>query len=1025
MALKQKNRFLLIDTVLGNPGSDDADDNLVLIQARGAEGISFPYAFDLAMIGPKDKRPEPARLIGSRARFGIKHVINQGDDTVFEHVFRHGIIETFAETGPMGDFRSYSARLVPAFKLTAYETRFRVFEERTLEEILREVLSPYPEIELNTNQMKEEASERIPYAVQFGESTFNFVHRLLDRFGCFYRFEHELNDKQEVMVVGGRGAVPPVRVEVVHVGAGDPTTGLVTGFRRTFAMATRLAKVGNFNEINPATPFRGQSEIAPTYDLAGEHPAQEAEAFPVPATIAPEPRNYADRRMRQNEGNVFGVVGQSKNPHFRAGRKFIVERDTTVPEEGEDKGATGKSFLLKTCSIFAFDHSALTSTGKKLFDMLKGLLGLGSTDKDDVATASAQALLEQIKKDVETGKEIFAWLDKEPGAKNPSGLPDFVGKALGVGGSAAAGAIPLLVATANGVKDLIENFLKVPEGLSVAFEALPFDAPFLRDVLPSPSATKPVAHGPHLAMVIGPDGIDSAQRDIHTDALGRVRIRFPWDPGPDNPNDPIGKDPLLTGRNTCFVRVSDGWAGERLGLQFIPRIGQEVLVGFVDGDPERPMVVGRAYNARGGTSHLPFLPATAQGKQLAKPDDLKGTETDQATRSGIRTKTTPRKPEGQSGFHMMRLDDKQGEEQFLLRSERRMDITAFGSRFDSTRGDLHILVGGEQQEPGKPPPGGSIFVTAGGEIDIHTYADLFANIDGTFNITVKVDESRDIGGSWATFVEAIESHSADEIVLQAKKKITLKVGASSVVVTPSSVTCDAAIYKEQQGGSPAEALTVEFTDAADAAVADPGEPPDFLARLPKGGGGKRRKRTKSPKQAQFVTRASDGTLQIGGQEQGESGLRIATDDPDFADRVVDDLDRIEQTPEGAKKIQDLKNSDKPTIIQQPETPTDPPSASIEADNPADATAKGFPMNQKGPDGRPLKGTGKGSGSTITYDPKDWPREGDPDSPTSDQQLSGLLDEADRNRRGRAGTAPGDVNPNPLPPPPPPPLGGTR
>jgi hypothetical protein len=470
--------------------------------------------------------------------------------------------------------------------------------------------------------------------------------------------------------------------------------------------------------------------------------------------------------------------------------------------------------------------------------------------------------------------------------------------------------------------------------------------------------------------------------------------------------------------------VSDGWAGERLGLQFIPRIGQEVVVGFVDGDPERPMVVGRAYNARGGTSHLPFLPATAQGKQLSVPADLKGTETDQATRSGIRTKTTPRKPEGQSGFHMMRLDDKQGEEQFLIRSERRMDITAFGSRFDSTRGDLHVLVGGEQQEPGKPPPGGSIFVTAGGEFDLHTYKDLFANIDSAINVTVKADEIRDVGAAWMTYATGNAVISADEIILQAKKKITLKVGGSSVVVTPSSVTNDAAIYKEQQGGSPGDAPNIEVTEAADAAVADPGEPPDFLARQPKGGGGKRRKHSKEPKSAAFITRAADGTLNVGGGPGGgDSGLRIKTDDPDFADAVVNDLDKLNQTPEGKKKIADAIESDKPTIIQQPDAPTDPPSASTQADNPVDAAAPGFPTGKKGPDGKPLPGTGKGSGSTITYDPKDWPREGDPTSPTSDQQLDGLLDDAARNRDGRAGTVPGDTSPNPLPPPPPPPLPG--
>ena len=1021
MALKQKDRFLRIETALTDPDSDDQDDNFVLIQARGAEGISFPYAFDLAVIGPKNKRPDPAQLIGRRARFGIKHLTNEGNDDDFDFVMRHGVIETFAETGLMGEFRSYAMRLVPAFKLTAYETRFRVFEDRTLEQVLREVLQPYPDIELNLNQLREEASELIPYCVQFGESTFNFVHRLLDRFGAFYRFNHELNAQREVMVVGGLGAVPDVQTEVVNVGTGDPGVGVVTGFRRTFVLATRVAKVGNFNEINPATPFRGRSEIAPAYDLMAEHPMHEAESFPVPATMSPGPRDHADRRMRQNEGGVFGVAGQSRNAKFRPGRKFIVTKDATAPEGAEDQGVGGKSFLLKTCSIFVFDHSALVSTGQKLFDILKGLLGFGSGDANDVAGAAAQSLLDQIKKDVDSGSDIFNWLDKQPGAKNPSGLPGFVGNALGLGGSAAAGAIPLLVATAKGVKDLIEKFVAVPEGFSVAFEALPLDPPHLRDVLPTPSSTKPVAYGPHLAMVIGPDGINTAQRDIFTDALGRVRIRFPWDPGPDNPNDPIGLDPLLTGRNTCFVRVSDGWAGERLGLQFLPRIGQEVIVGFLDGDPERPMIVGRAYNARGGTSHLPFQPATANGKQIAEPGDLKGTETDQATRSGIRTKTTPRKPEGQSGFHMMRLDDKQGEEQYLIRSERRMDQTAFGSRFDSTRGDLHVLVGGAREE-GKPPPGGSIFTTAGGEYDLHVGKDQFESIDSAINITVKTDKFQDVGAAWVTYAETTAAISADEIILQAKKKITIMVGASSVVVTPSSVTCDAAIYKEQQGGSPSDAPTIELTDAADASIADPGEPPDFLARLPKGGGGARRKHTKGPKNAAFVTRAPDGMLQVGARPDGGSGLLIKTENPAFADHVIEDLDKIRQTPEGEKKINDAILSDTPTVIQQPDAPTDPPSASTQADDPIGAIAPGFDTGRNTPDGKVIRGTGTGSGSTITYDPADWPRQGDPNSPTSDAQLGGMLDEAELYRNGRGGTSPGDTSPSPLPPPPPPPPG---
>jgi uncharacterized protein involved in type VI secretion and phage assembly len=125
MTLKQKDRLLTIDTVIPNPEGEDESDNFLVIQMRGAEGISFPYAFDLALVGPKERRPDPARLIGSRVRIGIKRVLNDPDTSEFDHVFRHGVIETFTETGPLDAFRSYAVRVVPAFKLTAYETRCR------------------------------------------------------------------------------------------------------------------------------------------------------------------------------------------------------------------------------------------------------------------------------------------------------------------------------------------------------------------------------------------------------------------------------------------------------------------------------------------------------------------------------------------------------------------------------------------------------------------------------------------------------------------------------------------------------------------------------------------------------------------------------------------------------------------------------------------------------------------------------------------------------------------------------------
>ena len=97
---------------------------------------------------------------------------------------------------------------------------------------------------------------------------------------------------------------------------------------------------------------------------------------------------------------------------------------------------------------------------------------------------------------------------------------------------------------------------------------------------PLPSTPKPSVHGVQSAMVVGPKG-----QDIHTDEFGRVRVQFPWDR--EGANDE---------HSSCWIRVSQGWSGTGFGMINIPRIGQEVLVGFLEGDPDRPLIVGRVYN---------------------------------------------------------------------------------------------------------------------------------------------------------------------------------------------------------------------------------------------------------------------------------------------------------------------------------------------------------------------------------------------------------------------------------------------
>lgn len=161
---------------------------------------------------------------------------------------------------------------------------------------------------------------------------------------------------------------------------------------------------------------------------------------------------------------------------------------------------------------------------------------------------------------------------------------------------------------------------------------------FLLTVLPAqvlyrtprltPRVTMP---GPQSAIVVGPKG-----EEIHADDFGRVKVHFHWDRYDESDE-----------KSTCWVRVSQPWAGKGWGGYFIPRIGQEVVVDFLNGDPDRPIIVGRVYN---DDQPIPF---------------------DSHTQSGFRTRSTPKG--SASNFNELRFEDKKGEEQVYVHAEKNLD----------------------------------------------------------------------------------------------------------------------------------------------------------------------------------------------------------------------------------------------------------------------------------------------------------------------------------------------------------------
>ncbi len=157
--------------------------------------------------------------------------------------------------------------------------------------------------------------------------------------------------------------------------------------------------------------------------------------------------------------------------------------------------------------------------------------------------------------------------------------------------------------------------------------------------------------------------------------------------------------------------------------------------------------------------------------------------------------------------------------------------------------------------------------------------------------------------------------------------------------------------------------------------------------------------TARPGEAVRVFRIADGSFAI-----GVGRVRIAAGDMRFVADVVGNLGRIVHTAEGEAVFRHGDALGRPIVIIKPDPPTEPPNAWIIPDDLAAATAEGVAIGRGEAEGGAGRGTGAGCGSTIAYDPADWPRQGDRHSPTSDAVLLAMLRQANRNAAGKSDPA---------------------
>ncbi|OJH42372.1 type VI secretion system Vgr family protein [Cystobacter ferrugineus] len=352
------------------------------------------------------------------------------------------------------------------------------------------------------------------------------------------------------------------------------------------------------------------------------------------------------------------------------------------------------------------------------------------------------------------------------------------------------------------------------------FLCIPENVPF------RPARVTPRSHvkGVQTAVVVGPSG-----EEIHVDEWGRVKVQFHWD-----------RQGKRDEHSSCWVRVSQLWAGEAWGAMFIPRIGQEVIVDFIEGDPDRPIIIGRVYN---GNNFVPYeLPA-------------------QKTKSTIKSSSSL----GGEGYNELRYEDRKGNEQIFMHAQRNMDVHVKNDSFENILHDRHQTIGsqgsggkvGDQNElvyrdksltvhrHRQEQVGGDLKLLVGGidgegDVDIVirsnrlelVHKDSHLHVKQSLNEKVDVDHSKTVGkdlhlkvGQLTALDSGKEIHlKSTKIVIEASSGITLKGPGGFITIDSRGVAIKGKLIQNNSGGSALTGSGSSPTHPADAVEAQPTVP---------------------------------------------------------------------------------------------------------------------------------------------------------------------------------------------------------
>ncbi|UQZ88940.1 type VI secretion system tip protein VgrG [Deltaproteobacteria bacterium Smac51] len=321
------------------------------------------------------------------------------------------------------------------------------------------------------------------------------------------------------------------------------------------------------------------------------------------------------------------------------------------------------------------------------------------------------------------------------------------------------------------------------------FIVIPFETRFVPEI----KHPKCRVIGQQTAIVTGPEG-----EEIYTDEYGRVKVEFHWD-----------RRDLANERSSCWIRVSQGWAGGEYGTMAIPRVGHEVVVTFLEGDPDRPLVTGRVYHAE---NKVPYeLPA-------------------EKTKTVFKSFSSP----GGGGFNEMRIEDLKGQEEIYVHAEKDLNAHIKNDWKEHILNDQHRTVDNFSYTRIK----GEDHLT----VDLPRKVELMADD----HLTVHSDSHTEVKARWLGKAgEELHLKAGEKVVIEAGSDMTVKAGGAFIRLNPGGIFTSTPFMMGSGSpgdGSGAAPLLPEAAEEVGASAVPSGVTPltpgeDKSARNASGGGG--------------------------------------------------------------------------------------------------------------------------------------------------------------------------------------------